>query len=524
MAREFSISGNKGEHMTQLPDMGRLRTRGLDAALRAIGFVLWFSFILFCVGLNQGTGLASADDAFFAVTAKSLASGLGYATTFPVFSKEIAHPILFFPGGSGPTLIVPCAIAFKIFGKNEVLPGLTAILTWGSVLTLVLARISRRIDGLSFFLGVSVMCAAFLGTLAFHFYAWSSFFGEIVAVAFLILAHWLISNERFSETSSFLCGLALGCAFQAKVLAAIAATGVVLVFVVRGMRAGFQPVQWVKCAAALLIGFLIPTLTFEAYKLFELGGHGYLANWLENLHFIRMMGLRHNPHGNLLLVQQRIALFHDSFGVNLIGLLALITFGMLLYWRSASKNWISLSAGLLLSVATTAIYWATLSFGLARYLVIAVAMGAFLLSVPIFTLELRPKLLFTLLTLVLLMTGLSRAGHLVQSAAPGLFRPSPERAARASLVRIIEQRQQEAPTILASRYWPSFVAVEFSLPGSMNFKRIETVSDLPGPKLILLNHTFDSFAPPEAEPIDKIRARTSSTIFADGPYELLEIR
>jgi hypothetical protein len=205
-------------------------------------------------------------------------------------------------------------------------------------------------------------------------------------------------------------------------------------------------------------------------------------------------------------------------------LLALITFGMLLYWRSASKNWISLSAGLLLSVATTAIYWATLSFGLARYLVIAVAMGAFLLSVPIFTLELRPKLLFTLLTLVLLMTGLSRAGHLVQSAAPGLFRPSPERAARASLVRIIEQRQQEAPTILASRYWPSFVAVEFSLPGSMNFKRIETVSELPEPKLILLNHTFDSFAPPEAEPIDKIRARTSSIIFADGPYELLEVR
>ena len=153
--------------MTQLPDVSSRRTRGLDAALRAIGFVLWFSFILFCVGLNQSTGLASADDAFFAVTAKSLASGLGYATTFPVFSKEIGHPILFFPGGSGPTLIVPCAIAFKIFGKNEVLPGLTAILTWGSVLTLVLARISRRIDGLSFLLGVSVMCAA-LPSLSSH--------------------------------------------------------------------------------------------------------------------------------------------------------------------------------------------------------------------------------------------------------------------------------------------------------------------------------------------------------------------
>jgi len=128
------------------------------------------------------------------------------------------------------------------------------------------------------------------------------------------------------------------------------------------------------------------------------------------------------------------------------------------------------------------------------------------------------------LTLVLLMTGLSRAGHFVQSAAHGLFRPSPERAARASLVRIIEQRQQEAPTILAARYWPSFVAVEFSLPGSMNFKRIETVIEMPGPKLILLHDTLDRFAPPQDELIEKIRARTSSIIFAGGPYELLEVR
>ena len=125
------------------------------------------------------------------------------------------------------------------------------------------------------------------------------------------------------------------------------------------MRAGFRPVQLVKCAAALLIGSLIPTLTFEAYKLFELGGHGYVANWLELLHIIRQQGMRSNIHGNVLLVQERIALVHDHFGVNLIGLLALITFGMLLYWRFASKNWILLSAGLLLSVATTAIYWTT---------------------------------------------------------------------------------------------------------------------------------------------------------------------
>ena len=74
-------------------------------------------------------------------------------------------------------------------------------------------------------------------------------------------------------------------------------------------------------------------------------------------------------------------------------------------------------------------------------------MGAFPGSIPIFTLELWPKLVFALLTLVLLMTGLWRAGYIVQSADHGLFRPTTERAARASLVRIIEQRKQEAPRI-----------------------------------------------------------------------------
>jgi hypothetical protein len=506
--------------MTQLPDIASRRTRRFDGALRVIGFVIWFIFILFCVGLNLSHGLCCADDAWFAIIAKSLASGLGYATTFGA-SGEIAHPILFNPStGTGPTLIVPCAIAFKIFGKNDVLPGLTAIFIWDSILTFVVVRISRRVNGLSFLLGISVMCTAFVASFSFHFEQWYAFLGEIVAAAFLILAHWIISNERFAQRLSFLSGLAVGFAFQAKFIAVIAAPGIVLVFIVRGMRANLRAAQLVKDVCALLIGFLIPTLTFEAYRLFELGAHGYLANWQELLSATKKMGIQSNTNVMLLLLQQRIALVHNRFGANLIGLLALIALGMLLYWRSASKNWILLSAGLLFAVATTALYWATLSVGWARYLIIAVAMGAFLLSVPIFTLELWPKVFVAIVTLALLRTGLARAGYIVQSADHGLFRPTTDRVARALVVRIIDQRKQQAPTILASRWWGSFADVEFSLPGSMNFKRIETVSELPEPKIILLNHRFD---PPHDELINKITARTSSIIFAGGPYELIEV-
>jgi hypothetical protein len=494
----------------------------LDAALRAIGFIVWFSFILLCVGLGQSHGLCCADDARLAVIAKSLASGLGYATTFAAENGgEIGHPILFHPfTGSGPTLVVPCAIAFKIFGKNEVLPGLTAIFIWGGILTLVLARISRRINGLSFLLGVSVMCAAFLAIFSFHFEQWYAFLGEIVAAAFLILALWMISNERFSDRSSFLCGLAAGCAIQAKLLAALPATGIIVVFVVRGMHNSLRPVQLGKYAAALLIGFLIPTLSFEAYKLFQLGVHGYLANWQELLNAMKVGGLPSNTHLTLLLLRQRIGLVYQHFGVNLIGLLVLTAFGMLLYWHSTSNNWILLSVGLLLSVTITAVYWATLSIGWARYLVIAVALGVFVLSLPIFTLELWSKLLFAFLTLVLLRADFPRIGYIVHSVDHGLFRPTTERTARAALVRVIDQRKQDGPTILGSRWWGSFADVEFSLQGSMNFETIEKVSDLPKPNIVLLNHRFD---PPQDVLIKKMRGQASSTIFAGGPYELLEV-
>ena len=402
------------------PDSTTATKSGLDAALRAIGFIVWLSFIFLCVGLTESHGLCCADDARLAIIAKSLASGLGYATTFPAENGgEIAHPILFHPfTGSGPTLIVPCAIAFKIFGKNEVLPGLTAIFIWGGILTLVLVRISRRINGFSFLLGVSVMCAAFLAIFSFHFEQWYAFLGEIAGAALLILAHWIISNERFSDKSSFLCGLAVGCAIQAKLLAALPATGIILVFVVRGVRNGLRTVQLGKYAAMLLIGSLIPTLSFEVYKLFAIGIHEYLVNWEQLLNAIKVGGLPSNTHLSLLLLQQRIALVHDRFGVNLIGLLTLIAFGVLLYWRSASKNWILLSAGLLLSITITAIYWAALSNGWGRYLVIAVTLGVFVLSLPIFTLELWPKLLFAILTLVLLRTNFSRIEYIVTLSRP----------------------------------------------------------------------------------------------------------
>ena len=127
-------------------------------------------------------GFHWADDGFFAIVAKSLASGLGYATTATVPGALKKLRILsdsIRMRRRGPTLIVPCAIAFKIFGKNDVLPGLHGHSHLGQCPnSRGLARISRRVDGLSFLLGVSVMCAAFLGTFSADFGFVVFFFGR----------------------------------------------------------------------------------------------------------------------------------------------------------------------------------------------------------------------------------------------------------------------------------------------------------------------------------------------------------
>jgi hypothetical protein len=418
-------------------------------------------------------------------------------------------------------LIVPCALAFRLFGKSEVLPGLIAILTWGSLFTFVLARICRRVDAPSFLLGVGVMCVAFVASFSFHFEQWYAFLGEIVAATLIIVAHWILANERFSRNWLFLAGLLLGLAFQAKILAAVSVTGIGLLFVIRGIQAGCSPAQWLRYALILVMGFVIPTLAFEGYKLLQLGHHAYVVNWRELLAATRERGAPGTTHVTWSSLQQRMALVYERFGFNLFGLLGINVMGALLNWRSASKNWALFSGGILLSMTSAAIYWATLSPGWARYLVICIAMGVFLLSIPIFTVTWWRKLLFVLFAILLLKTGFDRSGHIFRSADRGLFRPSEERTARASLVQIIERRQAEGPVILASRWWGSLAAVEFLLPGSMNFERIETALDRPGPKLILFNHRFD---PPSDEVINTARTRTSQIIFTGGPYELVEVR
>lgn len=495
--------------------------RAHDRPLLLAALFVWLAFVLYCVGLAVSNGLCSADDSWFAIIAKSVAGGSGYATTFAK-DVEVTRPLLFNPAtGTGPALILPCALALKLFGRSELLPGFTAIALWAAVLTAVFARMSGIVNGASMLAGVAVFCGAILATFPFHFEQWYAFLGEILAASLLLAAHWLVALEKLSSRTAFVAGLCVGLALQTKYQALVATGGVFIIFAVQARRARLSAGATIACIALLLAGCVLPTALFELYKLICLGPSAYERNWHEFLAATREMGLQSGTPLSGQLLRDRLILAHARFGINGWALAAFTAVASYFYRRAALGAWSLLFSGVVLSIVLSAGYWVAFSIGWPRYLTISITLICFVFALPLFSLRSwRQKLACAALACLVLASGFPHIPSGARNADHGLFRPNSTRAARIQLVAEIQRFQAEHPEPLASRWWGSFADIEFMLPGSMNFKRIETVLGLPGPKRILINTQFTDIGDPV---VAMIRARAHVTLFAEGPYQLLEI-
>ena len=209
-----------------------VRGRG-DILLKAIGFVVWGLFVLYCLGIATSRGLCCGDDSYRALVAKNICTGIGFATSWGT-PEHVLRPVLFDPAiGDGPVLIASCALLLRLAGINEVVPGITAILLWGSILTVLLARISHHTNPLSFVFGVSIFSLSIIAVFPAHFEHWYAFLGEIPAAAFLLLGHWILAAEKLSWRTLLLSGLALGLAVEAKYLALLGTVGACVILLVR---------------------------------------------------------------------------------------------------------------------------------------------------------------------------------------------------------------------------------------------------------------------------------------------------
>ncbi len=509
-----------------------LRLLSWPAALAA-----WAAFVLFCVALSFSRGLCCADDGSFAVAAKNIATGAGYLKPVDDYT-EVPYSTRFNPHfGLGPTLIVPCAVLLRVFGVNETVPGVSAILVWASLLTVLLARAHRQATGPWLFLAVIVFCGTTLVVFASHFEQWFAFLGEITVAAFALLALWIVAVEELSERSLLLAGLLIGLSLQTKPIAALLVPAFLVVVAARLRSASLDRRALRRDGALVTVACLLPTAAFEVIKLQQLGMTDYAAYTYRFLRNLAGQGVKWGLSQTLSsqagraghtwileLLRRRIEVFQDGFAIHPVFLAAFLLLPLVLWRGLRERRWRALILGLAASIWCLGAYWLFISIGWPRYLVIAVAIGCFALCIPIVGLRHAwQRAGFTLAALALLAAGggLRRLPLIVVDADNGLFRASSERLARAGVVAAIKDQLKRGPVILSSEGWASFVDVEFNLDGPNNFRRFDKISALPGRKLVLVNHRFPGTDPDMTR---EIRSRVAATLYSQEPYELLEIR
>jgi hypothetical protein len=493
-----------------------------DKACRALAFALWIAFLILCAGTSVSTGLSYFDDAEMALVAQSLAHGTGYSTS-P--EADITEMTQFQPGiSAGPTLILPCATLLKLFGTKEAVPGLSALLVWATILTFLFLRIGRHVTGSSFLLGITFFLLLVLATFVWRFGAWYAFLGEVTAAALLLLGHWILAMEKLSSKWLSLSGLCLGLAVQAKYLAAFGTIGAIVILFFRWQYSRDEAKLSLGKVAIWLTGCLAPTAVFELWKLTELGSYGYSANWAAFLALAKLQGLNSGNHEILEMLRQRITVLRDNFLINVPAFVLFFFASLFVVIRRIRQNWTWLFLGLLLSFFSLALYWTFFSIGLPRYLVIAMALVCFALSVPIFGfLKFRHALLFLVFGVAAFSGGMRRIPATITRAADhGLFKATAERHARKKIVVAIRGLREQGPLVVGTVNRAESHAVEFDLNKEVKFQRVDSLGNLPGKKIVLINRLLGG-PNHHAYIEDALHGPISSVILSDGPYELLRV-
>lgn len=224
--------------------------RALIVNLALLGLFAIFGRYVLSAGAAASPGF---DDAFFAVVAKNVASGVGYASSYHEvkgYDEEIS---------TGPTVILPAALLARTFGNQLWVPGVAAALQgllWLAVLLLVTARTPSMTPAptLALALLVALMVLARPGFSAAYGY-WFELYGEIPA-ALMVATGAILLLGRERDSSRTTGGLVLGLAVVTKLLAALAVGTIATVFLILERRRVSRRPMW-RPIAALALPFVL---------------------------------------------------------------------------------------------------------------------------------------------------------------------------------------------------------------------------------------------------------------------------
>lgn len=352
-------------------------------------------------------GVCCADDGSFALLAKNLAWGYGYASSIGYHSS--IFPLTLFDSTvqtTGPVLIFPTALVIWLFGNQYWVPGATHILIW---LTLLFA-IYRTLGSVTESSRASASAAVFLvlvyAVSPYHFEQWCTLLGEVPSILFVILGFTLWAIDPYSKHRIIGASLLIGLGVMTKLLSLIyVATFVLSVFAWNLSSDKADKIRSALIGLFWVGGFcLLPLVCFEVWKFLVLGFSGYVDNTLQFLEYARGQGIIGKP----LIIDQlteRSQNFYSRFGVSISEILLFGLASIYLAFKIGDNWFRRLIAISFAGTFAHLIYWLFFSVGWPRYFYSGLVFLCFILSTPLLVINKKKGLAIYLLAIAILLTG-----------------------------------------------------------------------------------------------------------------------
>lgn len=358
--------------------------RQISLAWAGLSLLILFAFIGCSLWQVYLWGLHAADDGYFAVVAKNLATGWGYATTVPFASGKWTTVTFDVYTTTGPVLILPTALFIKLFGNKYWVPGFSTVVCW-SLMLIVLGLLLR-----TYTTGPGLPLAAlvflFLNYVSQSYYAWYTMLGEIPTALLITLAVFLFFHSE-APPYRLLSGASFGLAMLAKPLAVGAIPGFLLaVSGIHLIRNWHNPTRatWlglIRSLAYLGLGIIVPLALFETWKLLALGPATYLARWVEYREVTMQYGVSSQAPANLLkLYTDRLGVLQDSYVFWLPGALPLLALALFMTRKDDKLLEVFVVFASIIAVYT--VWWLFFSIGWPRYYLITVVLIYVAIALP----------------------------------------------------------------------------------------------------------------------------------------------
>jgi hypothetical protein len=410
---------------------------------RASVLFLGFSVLLFLapqLGKVLSIGLCCADDGYFAMIAKRFSETGAYGLspqwvdtetsndTFSLFNGQI---------GTGPALILPVALATKLFGARLWVPGGTALLIFCVQISAATRLIGRVTERWRAYHWVAVALLSLIAVTPYQDYV-AYMFGEPTSFGYVLVGGALLSFYSDQDRALRAAGLCFGLALLTKYLALFSAAGVGLAFLISEFRhhgwrrTGEKLLQIATCAAA-------PLILFEAVKFLTLGPSGYANHWSQLADILQ--AYHHHQSANRLLEFSNVIGNQYTIGWTQA---AALTFSAaivgLFVWRFGPHGTrlfcVALFAGGLFHLA----YFLAISQMWPRYCWPGIALMVFALASPLLLLEFRNAVAWVLVCAVTVATPSAIAHSVTFSTRYGMGGGVTTRRGAADYAEIARER------------------------------------------------------------------------------------